>query len=50
MELAQQFALDRGIERQARRKAIQPKCELKEVERTESDGAASIKRKDASVR
>lgn len=39
MKLAQEFALDRGVERLAGWEAIQPKCEFEEVERSESDGA-----------
>jgi hypothetical protein len=50
VEFAQQLALDGRVERLTGRKAIETKRELEEVERTESDGAASIERKDASVR
>ena len=39
MELAQELTLDPGVERLTWREAIQSKCELEEIERSESDGA-----------
>src|SRR5437870_1985738 len=38
VEFAQELALDAGVERLARRKSIESKCELEKGERSESNG------------